>query len=331
MARDNDIKDIRSVLSNMEKKLGEGIVSKKIEGIERSSSGSISLDIALGGGYAKGRIIEIFGWESSGKTTLALHAVAEIQKNGGRAGYVDTEHALDIFYASDIGVDSDIEAEDPKFVLSQPDNGEQALAATREMLDCGLFDILVVDSVAGLVPKALLQGDVGDQKMAHVARLMSQWIGAFASSVKKNNCILIFINQLREKVGIAFGNPVTTTGGNALKFFSSQRVEVSRIGQIKEGEEIIGNRTRAKIIKNKVSPPFRVAEFDIVYGQGACRYRGLFDVAVDVGIIKRSGSWFSYNDIKLGQGKNAALGLIMDNDELFGEITEKTKKECGLL
>lgn len=320
---------IKEVLNVIDKKFGkEALVSNLIE-IERIPSGSISLDLALGGGYPSGRIIEVMGWESSGKTTLALHLAAEIQKLGKRVGYIDTEHSLDLFYASELGIDVDIEGEDPKFVLSQPDNGEQAMGIARELANSGEFGLIVIDSVAGLVPKALLLGEVGDQKMGLIARLMSQWVPALTSPAKKSGCIICFISQYREKIGVMYGSPTTTTGGNALKFYASQRLEVARVGQNKEGDEVISNKTRVKVIKNKVSPPFRKAEFDIVFGEGINKIGEIVDIAVELGIIRKSGSWYNYGDIKLGQGRNNVVELFKDNTEAFEEIEVKLKEEIG--
>ena len=324
-----DNKGIESVLSKIEKKFGkEAIVGELIE-IERVSSGCLSLDIALGGGFPVGRIIEIMGWESSGKTTLALHLAAEIQKLGKRVGYVDTEHSLDLFYAA--ALDIDVDFDNKNFVLSQPDNGEEAMGIAREMANSGEFGLIVLDSVAGLVPKALINGEVGDQKMGLIARLMSSWVPALTSPANQSGCIICFISQFREKIGVMFGSPTTTTGGNALKFYASQRLEVARIGQNKDGDEVLSNKTRVKVIKNKVSAPFKQANFNIVFGEGIDNVADVLDLAVGVEIIKKSGSWYSYEDVKLGQGSQKVNELFRDNPELFEEIENKLKIELGII
>lgn len=323
-------KKIKSFLENVDKKFGKETICTQTSAVERENSGSLSLDFALGGGYPKGRIIEGMGWEGSGKTTLALHLAANVQKKGGRVGYIDTEHSLDLFYANKLGVDVDITAEDPKFFMAQPNNGEEALELAREFISSGLFRLIVIDSVAALVPKALIQGDVGDQKMAVIARLMSQWVPALSIVASKNNCIVYFISQFREKIGIAYGSPITTTGGNALKFYASQRLEVSRIGYLKEEEETTGNRIRVKVIKNKVSPPFKQAEFDLIYGKGISYEGEVLDFAAEMDIIKKSGSWYSYQDTKLGQGRLNVIQVLLDNPEILQEIDKKIRAQLDL-
>lgn len=321
---------IQSILDNIDKKFGEGTISRKLIDAPKTSSGCLSLDLALGGGYPNGRIIEIMGWESSGKSTLALHLAAEVQKLGKRVGYIDTEHALDLFYASQLGVNVDIESQDPKFVMSQPDNGEQAMEVARAFVNSGEFGLVVIDSVSGLVPKALLQGDVGDVKMATIARLMSQWVPALTSPANKSGCIVLFISQYREKIGVMFGSPVTTTGGNALKFYASQRLEVSRVGQNKDGDEVLSNKSRVKVIKNKVSPPFKKAEFDIEFGTGINKIGDILDLAAELDIVKKAGSWYSYEETKLGQGRQSVIDLLKDNPEIVEEIELKVRKELNL-
>jgi recombination protein RecA len=282
------------------------------------SSGSIGLDHALGiGGFPKGRIVEIYGPESSGKTTLAIHAIAEAQKAGGIAAFIDAEHAFDSSYARKLGVDID------NLLVSQPDNGEQALEITENLIRSGAIDIIIIDSVAALTPKSEIEGEMGDSKMGLQARLMSQALRKLAGTINKTGSCCIFINQLREKIGIMFGNPETTTGGNALKFYSSVRLDIRRISQIKEGDSVIGNRARVKVVKNKIAPPFRQAEFDIVYGEGISKTGEIIDLAVDHNIIKKAGSWFSYGDTKLGQGRDAVKSLLTDNPELAEEIEAK--------
>lgn len=325
-----DNKGIKSVLAIIEKKFGkEAIVGELIE-IERVSSGCLSLDLALGGGYPVGRIIEIRGWESSGKSTIAIHLAAEIQKLGKRVGYIDTEHSIDLFYANALGVDVDITAKDPQFVLSQPSSGEEAMGIAREMANSGAFGLIVIDSVAGLVPKALINGEVGDQKMGLVARLMSSWIPALVAPANQNGCIICFISQYREKIGVMYGSPTTTTGGNALKFYASQIIEVARVGQVKDGEEVLANKTRAKVLKNKVATPFKQAHFNIVFGEGIDKFADILDLAVESEIIKKSGSWYTYGEIKLGQGSQKVNELFKDNPELFEEVEGKVKEELGL-
>jgi recombination protein RecA len=289
--------------------------------VEVTSSGSLGLDIALGvGGYPRGRVIEIYGPESSGKTTLTLHAIAETQKAGGIAAFIDAEHAFDRFYAQDLGVDID------NLIISQPDNGEQALEIADNLVRSGAIDMVVIDSVAALTPKSEIEGEMGDSKMGLHARLMSQALRKLTGSISKTNCTMIFINQLREKIGVMFGNPETTTGGNALKFYASVRLDIRRSTQIKDSDgNVLGNKTRVKVVKNKVAPPFRLAEFDIMYGQGVSKVGEILDVAVEHEIVKKSGSWFSYEDTKLGQGRDAVKQMIKDNPELMDELEEKIK------
>jgi recombination protein RecA len=328
MSEENDairkekLKALQLTLDKIEKGYGKGTIMKMgdsaIENVAAIPSGSIALDIALGvGGYPRGRVIEIFGPESSGKTTLAIHAIAEAQKAGGIAAFVDAEHAFDRFYAEKLGVDVE------NLYISQPDNGEQALEITDHLIRSGAIDIIVIDSVAALTPKSEIEGEMGDSKMGLQARLMSQALRKLTANISKTNTTCIFINQLREKIGVMFGNPETTTGGNALKFYSSVRVDIRRIGQLKEGDNVMGNRTKVKIVKNKLAPPFRRAEFDIMYGRGISRTGELIDMGVDHEIIKKSGSWFSYDDTKLGQGRDAVKQLLEDNPELAEQIETK--------
>ena len=320
MKQEEKLKALDAALVKIEKDYGKGSVMKLGEyqadrTIEVTPTGSISLDIALGvGGVPKGRIIEIYGPESSGKTTVALHMVAEVQKRGGIAGFIDAEHALDPVYAKNIGVDID------NLYISQPDTGEQGLEITETMVRSGAIDIIIVDSVAALVPKAEIDGDMGDSHVGLQARLMSQALRKLTGVVSKFNCTVIFINQLREKVGVMFGNPETTTGGRALKFYASVRLDVRKIETLKSGGEVIGNRTRVKIVKNKVAPPFRKAEFDIMFGQGISRSGEIIDLGSELNIIKKSGSWYSYNETKLGQGRDASKQVIQDNPELAEEL-----------
>jgi recombination protein RecA len=316
------LKALQLTLDKIEKGYGKGTIMKMgdaaIENIQAIPSGSISVDLALGvGGYPRGRVIEIFGPESSGKTTLAIHAIAEAQKAGGIAAFIDAEHAFDRFYAEKLGVDIE------NLYISQPDDGEQALEITDHLIRSGAIDIVVIDSVAALTPRAEIEGEMGDSRMGLQARLMSQALRKLTANISKTKTTCMFINQLREKIGVMFGNPETTTGGNALKFYSSVRVDIRRIGQIKDGDEIQGNRTRVKIVKNKLAPPFRKAEFDIMYGKGISRMGELIDLGVDMNIVKKSGSWFSYEDTKLGQGRDAVKQLLTDNPELAGEIETK--------
>lgn len=318
------IKALASTIEMLEKTYGKGTIMKlgdtAIEPLEAISTGSIGLDMALGiGGFPRGRIIEIFGPESSGKTTLAIQAIANAQKNGGIAALIDAEHAFDRSYAEKLGVDTE------SLLISQPDNGEQALEIADNLIRSGAIDIIVIDSVAALTPKAEIEGEMGDSKMGLQARLMSQALRKMTATINKTRCCCIFINQLREKIGVMFGNPETTTGGNALKFYASVRLDIRRIAQIKEGENVTGNRVRVKVVKNKVAPPFKQAEFDIIFGEGISKIGEIIDIGIEKGIIKKSGSWFSYNDIKLGQGKDAVKQLLKDNPELSAELEEKIK------
>lgn len=324
--RQEKLKALELTLDKIEKGYGKGTIMKMgdqaVADISVIDSGSISINIALGvGGYPRGRVIEIFGPEASGKTTLALHAIAEAQKKGGIAAFIDAEHAFDRFYAEKLGVDIE------NLLISQPDNGEQALEITDHLIRSGAIDIIVIDSVAALTPKAEIEGEMGDSKMGLQARLMSQALRKLTANISKTNTCCVFINQLREKIGVMFGNPETTTGGNALKFYASVRVDIRRISQLKEGEEITGNRTKVKIVKNKVAPPFKKAEFDIVYGEGISRTGELIDLATELTLIKKSGSWFSYGDTKLGQGRDAVKQLLKDNPELAEEIEAKIFEE----
>lgn len=316
---------LNHVLGKIEKDFGKGSIMRLGEAssmvIDSISTGSIGLDIAVGiGGLPRGRIVEIYGPESSGKTTVALHSVAEAQKNGGIAAFIDAEHALDPVYAKALGVDVD------NLIISQPDTGEQALEITEALIRSGAIDIIVIDSVAALVPKAEIEGDMGDSHVGLQARLMSQALRKLTGSIKKSNCVAIFINQLREKVGIMFGNPETTTGGRALKFYSSVRLDVRKIDTIKQGDKILGSRTRVKVVKNKVAPPFKQAEFDIMYGEGISKIGDLLDIAANVDIVKKSGSWYNYQDIKLGQGRENVKKFLSDNMDLTNEIEEKVRK-----
>ncbi len=318
------LKALQLTLDKIEKGYGKGTIMKlgdnAIEDIMIIPSGSIGLDVALGiGGYPRGRVVEIYGPESSGKTTLAIHAIAEAQKNGGIAAFIDAEHAFDRFYARNLGVDIE------NLYISQPDNGEQALEVTDHLIRSGAIDVIVIDSVAALTPKAEIEGEMGESKMGLQARLMSQALRKLTANINRTNTTCIFINQLREKIGVMFGNPETTTGGNALKFYASVRLDIRRIGQIKDGEEIKGNRTRVKVVKNKLAPPFRKVEFDILYGQGISKAGELIDLGVDLEIMKKSGSWFSYGETRLGQGRDAVKNLMRDNPELAEEIEAKIK------
>jgi len=322
--KEEKLKALQLTLDKIEKGYGKGTIMKlgdnAIEDVEVIPSGSLGLDLALGvGGYPRGRVVEIYGPESSGKTTLAIHAIAEAQKNGGIAAFVDAEHAFDRFYAKKLGVDIE------NLYISQPDNGEQALEITDHLIRSGAIDIIVIDSVAALTPKSEIEGEMGDSKMGLQARLMSQALRKLTANINRTNTTCVFINQLREKIGVMFGNPETTTGGNALKFYASVRLDIRRIGQLKDGEEIQGNRTRVKVVKNKLAPPFRKAEFDILYGQGISKAGELIDMGVDLNIVKKSGSWFSYGETRLGQGRDAVKNLLRDNPELSDEIEEKIK------
>ncbi|MDD7887221.1 recombinase RecA [Flavivirga sp. 57AJ16] len=320
------LKALKLTLDKLDKAYGKGTVMKMsdaaVQDVEAISSGSLGLDIALGvGGYPRGRVIEIYGPESSGKTTLTLHAIAEAQKAGGIAAFIDAEHAFDRFYAEKLGVDID------NLIISQPDNGEQALEITDNLIRSGAIDIVVIDSVAALTPKSEIEGEMGDSKMGLHARLMSQALRKLTASISKTNCTVIFINQLREKIGVMFGNPETTTGGNALKFYASVRLDIRRSTQIKETDgSVAGNKTRVKVVKNKVAPPFKMAEFDIMYGEGVSKVGEILDFAVAYEIVKKSGSWFSYDDTKLGQGRDAVKALIKDNPELMDELEGKVRK-----
>ncbi len=320
------LKALQLTLDKLEKSYGKGSVMKlgdaAVEAVESISTGSISLDIALGiGGVPKGRVIEIYGPESSGKTTLATHIIAEAQKKGGIAAFIDAEHAFDKMYAKKLGVDVD------NLLISQPDNGEQALEIADNLIRSGAIDVIVIDSVAALVPKAEIEGEMGDSKMGLQARLMSQALRKLTGTISKTGCCCIFINQLREKIGVMFGNPETTTGGNALKFYASVRLDIRRTSQIKDSDEVSGNRVKVKIVKNKVAPPFRIAEFDIMFGEGISKTGEIIDLGVDFNIIKKAGSWFSYGDTKLGQGRDAVKQLLLDNPELSEEIEAKIRAE----
>ncbi len=319
------LKVLQAAISKIEKNYGKGSImklgDKAVEQVDTISTGSIALDSALGvGGFPKGRIIEIYGPESSGKTTLAIHAIAESQKNGGLAAFIDAEHAFDSNYARKLGVDVD------NLYISQPDNGEQALEIADNLISSGAVDIIVIDSVAALTPKSEIDGEMGDSKMGLHARLMSQALRKMTATISKTKCCCIFINQLRDKIGVMFGSPETTTGGNALKFYSSIRLDIRRIQSIKDGDANIGNRVRVKVVKNKVAPPFRQVEFDLLFGQGISKMGEMVDIGVDAGIIKKSGSWFSYGETKLGQGREAVKQLLADNPELQDEITAQIKE-----
>ncbi|WP_159518055.1 recombinase RecA [Sunxiuqinia indica] len=316
------LKALQLTMDKIEKSYGKGAIMKMgdraVEDVPAISSGSIGLDIALGvGGFPKGRVIEIYGPESSGKTTLAIHAIAEAQKAGGIAAIIDAEHAFDPYYAKKLGVDTD------ELLISQPDNGEQALEIADNLIRSGAVDIVVIDSVAALTPKAEIEGEMGDSKMGLQARLMSQALRKLTANINRTKTCCIFINQLREKIGVMFGNPETTTGGNALKFYASVRLDIRRIGQIKDGEEVMGNHTRVKVVKNKVAPPFRKAEFDIMYGEGISKVGEIIDLGVNYNIIKKSGSWFSYGETKLGQGREGVKNILRDNQELAHELETK--------
>lgn len=319
------LKALKLTLDKLDKAYGKGTVMKMSDApvidVDVISSGSLGLDLALGvGGYPKGRVVEIYGPESSGKTTLTLHAIAETQKAGGIAAFIDAEHAFDRFYAQNLGVDID------NLIISQPDNGEQALEIADNLVRSGAIDMIVIDSVAALTPKSEIEGEMGDSKMGLHARLMSQALRKLTGSISKTNCTMIFINQLREKIGVMFGNPETTTGGNALKFYASVRLDIRRSTQIKDSDGTVrGNKTRVKVVKNKVAPPFKLAEFDIMYGEGVSKVGEVLDLAVEFDIVKKSGSWFSYDETKLGQGRDAVKQMINDNPDLMDELEEKIK------
>jgi recombination protein RecA len=326
MAAENKdkLKALQLTLDRLDKTYGKGTVMKlgdeAVEKVDAISSGSLSLDIALGvGGFPRGRVVEIYGPESSGKTTLATHAIAEAQKAGGICAFIDAEHAFDKYYAENLGVDTE------NLLISQPDNGEQALEIADNLIRSGAIDLIVIDSVAALTPRAEIEGEMGDSSVGLQARLMSKALRKLTSTIHKTGCCCVFINQLREKIGVMFGNPETTTGGNALKFYSSVRVDIRRSSQIKDGDVVMGNRTKVKIVKNKVAPPFRRAEFDIMYGKGISKVGEIIDLGVDLGIIKKSGSWFSYGETRLGQGRDSVKNLLMDNIELMDELEGKIK------
>src|SRR5690554_481243 len=323
--KDAKLKVLKLTLDKLDKTYGKGTVMKMgdspVIDVDVIPTGSLGLDVALGvGGYPRGRVIEIYGPESSGKTTLALHAIAEAQKKGGIAAFIDAEHAFDRTYAERLGVDIE------NLIISQPDNGEQALEIADNLIRSGAIDILIVDSVAALTPKAEIEGEMGDSQMGLQARLMSKALRKLTGSIHKTGTCCIFINQLRDKIGVMFGNPETTTGGNALKFYSSVRVDIRRSSQIKDGDEVIGNRTKVKIVKNKVAPPFRKAEFDIMYGEGISKVDEILDLGVDLDIVKKSGSWFSYGETRLGQGRDAVKQIIADNEEMMIELEDKIKE-----
>ncbi|PSR54352.1 recombinase RecA [Adhaeribacter arboris] len=324
-ANNEKLKALQLTMDKLDKTFGKGTVMRlsdnKVEDIPAISTGSLGLDIALGiGGLPRGRVVEIYGPESSGKTTLTLHCIAEAQKKGGLAAFIDAEHAFDRAYAEKLGIDT------TNLLISQPDNGEQALEIADHLISSGAIDIIVIDSVAALVPKGELEGDMGDSKMGLQARLMSQALRKLTGTINKTGCCCIFINQLREKIGVMFGNPETTTGGNALKFYASVRLDIRRIGQIKEGaDNVTGNRTKVKVVKNKVAPPFKVVEFDIMYGEGISKVGEILDLGVELSIIQKSGSWFSYNGEKLGQGRDAVKNLLLDNEGLMEEIETKIR------
>lgn len=328
MSNDKDakLKALKLTMDRMDKTYGKGAVMRMgdaaVEEVEVVPSGSLGLDLALGiGGYPRGRVVEIFGPESSGKTTLTLHAIAEAQKKGGIAAFIDAEHAFDRSYAEKLGVNTE------ELIISQPDNGEQALEIADNLIRSGAIDIIVIDSVAALTPKSEIEGEMGDSKMGLQARLMSQALRKLTGTISKTHCICIFINQLREKIGVMFGNPETTTGGNALKFYASLRLDIRRVSQIKNGDVVEGNRVKVKVVKNKVAPPFRFAEFDIMYGEGISKVGELIDMGVEQNIVGKSGSWFSYGDTKLGQGRDAVKQLLRDNPDLADEIEGKIKEK----
>lgn len=321
-ANANKLKALQLTMEKIEKSYGKGAVMKmgdsKVEDVPCISTGSLGLDIALGiGGLPRGRVVEVYGPESSGKTTLAIHVIAEAQKTGGIAAFIDAEHAFDRFYAEKLGVDTN------ELIISQPDDGEQALEIAEQLIRSSAVDVVVIDSVAALTPRAEIEGDMGDSKMGLQARLMSQALRKLTGTINKTNTTCIFINQLREKIGVMFGNPETTTGGNALKFYASVRLDIRRVGQIKEGDQIVGNHTRVKVVKNKMAPPFQKAEFDIVYGKGISKAGEILDLAVEKGIVKKAGSWFSYGESKIGQGREAVKAVLIDNVELAEELEAK--------
>lgn len=324
------LKALQLTIDKLEKTYGKGTVMKlsdnKVQDIPAISTGSLGLDMALGiGGIPRGRVTEIYGPESSGKTTLTLHCIAEAQKAGGLAAFIDAEHAFDKSYAEKLGIDTE------NLLISQPDNGEQALEIAEHLIRSGAIDIIVIDSVAALVPKSELEGEMGDSKMGLQARLMSQALRKLTGAINKTGCACVFINQLRDKIGVMFGSPETTTGGNALKFYASVRLDIRRIGQIKEGaDNILGNRTKVKVVKNKVAPPFKVVEFDIMYGQGISKVGEIIDIGVELEIIKKAGSWFSYEGNKLGQGRDSVKAILLDNPELMEELEKKIKEKAGL-
>lgn len=330
MSNDKDakLKALKLTMDRMDKTYGKGAVMRMgdaaVEEVETISSGSLGLDLALGiGGYPRGRIVEIYGPEASGKTTLTLHAIAEAQKKGGIAAFIDAEHAFDRGYAEKLGINTE------ELIISQPDNGEQALEIADNLIRSGAIDIIIIDSVAALTPKSEIEGEMGDSKMGLQARLMSQALRKLTGTISKTHCVCVFINQLREKIGVMFGNPETTTGGNALKFYSSVRLDIRRSSQIKSGDQVEGNRVRVKVVKNKVAPPFRQAEFDIMYGEGISKVGELIDLGVEQGIVQKSGSWFSYGDTKLGQGRDAVKQLLKDNPELADEIEAGIKEKIS--
>ncbi len=330
MVKDDKLRALEAAITNIERQYGKGSVMKLGDSsanfnVETIPTGSLSLDLALGlGGIPKGRIVEIYGPESSGKTTVALHMVAEVQKRGGIAGFIDAEHALDPVYAKNIGVDID------NLYISQPDNGEQALEITETMVRSGAVDIVIVDSVAALVPKAEIDGDMGDSHVGLQARLMSQALRKLTAAISKTSCIVIFINQLREKVGVMFGNPETTTGGRALKFYSSIRLDVRRIESLKQGGDVVGNRTRIKVVKNKIAPPFKEAEFDIMFGKGISVEGDILDLASNIGVINKSGAWYAYNDAKIGQGRENAKQYLKENPQILLEVENKVREHYQL-
>ncbi len=330
MSNDKDakLKALKLTMDRMDKTYGKGAVMRMgdaaVEEVDVIPTGSLGLDVALGiGGYPRGRVVEIYGPESSGKTTLTLHAIAEAQKKGGIAAFIDAEHAFDRTYAEKLGINTE------ELIISQPDNGEQALEIADNLIRSGAIDIIVIDSVAALTPKSEIEGEMGDSKMGLQARLMSQALRKLTGTISKTHCVCIFINQLREKIGVMFGNPETTTGGNALKFYSSVRLDIRRSSQIKSGDSVDGNRVRVKVVKNKVAPPFRMAEFDVMYGEGISKVGELIDLGVEHDVVTKSGSWFSYEDTKLGQGRDAVKTLLKDNPDLADEIEAKIKAKLA--